>query len=139
MSAAAPWTMIAEDRWVRSDNALVLYDHDATGATSHPWLDRPRGWKAFGPGPSKYNVLHYLRWRRFRAFIRVARKWRSAQAAMAAVDSRYPPGGPLGAEPQVAAETDEIFTTPSPIGESRGKVPYNSHQYTSRISTTNPT
>ena len=131
--------MIAEDRWVRSDNALVLYDHDATGATSHPWLDRPRGWKAFGPGPSKYNVLHYLRWRRFRAFIRVARKWRSAQAAMAAVDSMYPPGGPLGTEPQVAAETDEIFTTPSPIGESRGKVPYNSHQYTSRISTTNPT
>jgi hypothetical protein len=90
-ATSSSWTQTALYRFERPDNAVVLYDHDSQGATSKPWLDRNRGWKAFGPGPASYNFLHYFRAVRLSAPVKVARKWRTAAAAMKAVDAEFPP------------------------------------------------
>ena len=110
---AGEWSMVRKDCWMRSDNAVVLFDHGAVGVTSKPWLKRPRGWKAFGPGESSYNFLHYFRWRRNCSPIKVARKWRTAQAAMEAVDFEFPHGKTPVEKPAVVATPALQFAIPA--------------------------
>lgn len=108
----SPWSQVGKDRWVRTDNAVVLFDHGCVAVTSKPWLKRPRGWKAFGPGEASYNYLYYVRRRRggVGAASKVARKWRTARAAMDAVDAAYPVGQTLA---PAAAPAETLVLTGS--------------------------
>ena len=79
-----------DDRWDRADGACVKIDHTVECSTSRPWLPNYRGWKAWGPGD---NDLLGFKLRRSR--FTIARKFKTAAAAMKAVDAEYPPNAHL--------------------------------------------
>lgn len=81
------WKEIHHRRWQSTDGAVVKIDEATECNTSRPWLPNYRGWKAYGPGPDQGN---YLGFNRRNSGFRVARKFKTAQAAMAAVDEEYP-------------------------------------------------
>jgi hypothetical protein len=88
----ATWKQTGSQRWERSDNAVVYYDHSVECDTSRPWLTGHRGWKAFAPGPEEHNYLSYFRKNRRRVRdTRIARKFKTPEAAMAAVDREFLP------------------------------------------------
>jgi len=90
--------MIAEDGGSGRTTRSCFNDHDATGATSHPWLDRPV--ESVWTGPA-IHVLHYLRGGDSLP------SFGSQEVALCASRQGrggfiYPPGSPRP-EPQVAA------------------------------------
>lgn len=88
----ARWSRVKPAYFRRDDNAVVMFDNDSQGNSTKPWLSRTRGWKAFGPGPDPNNFLCYYRRKEGFPDTKVARKWRTAKMAMAAVDAEHPPG-----------------------------------------------
>lgn len=88
-----PWVKVGAQRYQRPDNAVVRYDHSVECSTSRPWLDGHRGWMAFGPGEVDGNYLacSFRRSRRGRVSrMSTPRKFKTAEAAMAAVDREFP-------------------------------------------------
>lgn len=83
--AEAAWTQKSDSRWERADGAVVR-DVGASSPESKPWLPGHRGWMAFGPGPDEHNYLSMPFGKRFRG----PRKWKTAEAAMRAVDREFP-------------------------------------------------
>lgn len=85
------WVETRKDRWDRSDGAVVKIDHTVECSTSRPWLPNYRGWKAWGPGEN--DLLGFKRrcTRLRRSRFVIARKFKTAQSAMKAVDAEYPP------------------------------------------------
>jgi len=82
-------------RYTRSDGAVVKWDN----SSPHPNPAEPtaRMWTAWEPDPSqKALLMHRGRWRRAQDGTRVRlgfpRRWKTAQAAMDAVDREYPLG-----------------------------------------------
>ncbi len=65
---------------------MVKYDEAAATNTSRPWLPGHRGWMAFAPGDDEHN---FLRWRNRRG-VGIPRKFKTPEAAMAAVDLLHP-------------------------------------------------
>lgn len=82
------WRQISDERWERLDGAVVKYDHTVASNTARPWLPNHRGFMAYGPGPEEFNALCFTR--RNSPF-HVRRKFKTARAAMAAVDQAFPP------------------------------------------------
>ena len=76
------------ERWEAPDGAVVKYDHTVECDTARPWLPHHRGYMAFAPGKSEYNYLKLIR-RNSR--LHIPRKFKTAKAAMKAVDKEYPP------------------------------------------------
>lgn len=93
VSKTSAWVHAHDERWVRCDNAVVRYDHAVECCTSKPWLPGHRGWMAFSPGEGDNGLLGYFprRWKRggFSGMM-VPRKFKSAEAAMRAVDREFP-------------------------------------------------
>lgn len=81
------WKQVHRQRWERDDGAVVKIDETVQCNTSRPWLPNYRGWKAWGPGPEQSNYLGFCR-RNSR--LNIPRKFKTAEAAMAAVDKEYP-------------------------------------------------
>jgi hypothetical protein len=81
------WKEVNARRWVRSDNAVVIIDESVACSTSRPWLPNYRGWMAFGPGDEEHNYLGFMR---KRSLFRIPKKFKTAAAAMRAVDLAYP-------------------------------------------------
>ncbi len=64
----------------------MVYDDDAIGRSSFPWLRRHRNYLAFGPNPAT-DQLVYFRANRRRKF---PRKYTTPGHAIAAIDKRFP-------------------------------------------------
>lgn len=87
------WTEVHSERWVRTDGAVVMWDR----RSPHPNPANPnsRMWTAWEPDPSEH-FISMTRGRRRKApdgrywTPRFPRRWKTAQAAMAAVDKLYP-------------------------------------------------
>jgi len=77
------------DRWDRSDGCCVKIDHSVECNSSRPWLPNYRGWKAFG-NRGEFDALCF---RRCNTRMQIPRKFKSAEAAMLAVDTEFPPDG----------------------------------------------
>lgn len=80
------WTKTREDRWDADDGCVAKIDHTVECNTSRPWLLNYRGWMGYGPGPYQFNALVFKR-RNSRSIVR---KFKTAEAAMRAVDKEYP-------------------------------------------------
>jgi hypothetical protein len=80
------WVQKTSRRWVRSDGAVVKWDD----SSPHPNPEREssRMWTAWEPDPSP----HYLATTRGTSLFIWQRRWKTAAAAMAAVDREYPLG-----------------------------------------------
>lgn len=74
-------------RWERDDGCVVKIDRTTECFTGRPWLPNYRGWMAYGPGDDEHNYLGFTRKRS--PFI-IPRKFKTPEAAMAAVDREYP-------------------------------------------------
>lgn len=74
-------------RWESDDGAVVKIDDVAETCTARPWLPHYRGWVAYGPGPEQHNYLGFFR-RNSR--LNIPRKFKTAAAAMQAVDGAWP-------------------------------------------------
>lgn len=81
------WTKTRDGRWDSDDNAVVKYDHTVECNTAKPWLPNHRGFIAYGPGPSETN---YLGFRRKNSRGTIPRKFKTAEAAMKAIDKHFP-------------------------------------------------
>jgi hypothetical protein len=84
-------------RFDRPDGAAVRYDYQAACHTSNCSLPNHLGWIAFGPGKDNHNYLAKRRRALDRGVLgtqrskaRVPRKFKTATAAMAAVDKEFP-------------------------------------------------
>lgn len=83
------WTQLGRRTWRSDDNAVVKIDSTTECSTSRPWLPNYRGWMAFVPGDSEFEKLTF---ERRNSRFKVVRKFKTAQAAMAAIDKEYPHG-----------------------------------------------
>lgn len=83
------WKQTSRGRWESDDGAVVRIDHTTECSTSCPWLPNYRGWMAFKPGPMDV-VGTQLVFARRNTWMKVTRKWKTAEAAMAVVDEEYP-------------------------------------------------
>lgn len=77
------------DRWDREDGAAVKYSLDYYWA--NPAKPGHRGWLAFGP-TEEQPLFYTLRGSR----AKIHRRWKTAEAAMEAVDEMYPRGTNCG-------------------------------------------
>ena len=100
--APANWLQANGGRWHRSDGCCVRIDLSVVCNTSRPWLPNYRGWIAFG-NRDDHDYLGYKRKGGRRGFIPV--KFKTAQAAMAAVDHVVPKDGSLPT-PRMARRLD---------------------------------
>lgn len=75
---------------MRSDNAVVKIDEIAETLTAKPWLPNYRGWIAYGPGDDNHNCLCF---KRRNSRFSIPRKFKTAKAAMEAVDRDFPEKG----------------------------------------------
>jgi len=71
------------DRWDRPDGAAVIYSKDWYWA--NPANPRHRGWTAYAPDDEQP-----LTFRRRTSKRKHARRWKTAEAAMGAVDREFP-------------------------------------------------
>lgn len=82
------------DRWERKDGAVVLYQHSPY---THYNDKRGRLWIAFPPNSELAMQRPCGRWRRDmhgnEVRLGTPRRWKTAQAAMAAVDKEFPCAG----------------------------------------------
>jgi len=74
-------------RWESDDGAVVKIDAVAETRTARPWLPHYRGWVAYGPGPDQHNYIGFIR-RNSR--MKIPSKFKTASAAMKAVDNVWP-------------------------------------------------
>lgn len=90
------WTEVHWRRWEANDGAVVRWDN----SSPHPNPANPRSrmWIAFGPGADEYDCLKAFRMRRGRrrSDRGYPRRWKTAQAAMRAVDETFPPAVQTG-------------------------------------------
>lgn len=93
-SGSVVWVETRKDRWDRTDGAVVKIDHAVECDTSRPWLPNYRGWKAWGPGDNDLLGFKRRSTRLRRSRFVIARKFKTAQSAMKAVDAEYPPNVP---------------------------------------------
>lgn len=93
MASCEKWTKVDAERWERADGAVVKFDRSTQWLTSQPYLPRHRAWIGYGPGELQTNFLGYHPKRRKRGGRSPNRsmvKFRSAEAAMEAVNKAYP-------------------------------------------------
>lgn len=77
------WTQISSNRWDRNDGAVVEWNQKTP--YSNPANPNARMWIAFGPPPSELYLLQ-----RSKRGFGFPRRWKTAKAAMIAVDTEYP-------------------------------------------------
>lgn len=78
------WTKVNENRFVRSDGAVVMWDQRSPNP--NPGNPRSRLWTAWEPDPSESALFTSRRGSR----LRWPRRWKTAEVAMATVDALYP-------------------------------------------------
>lgn len=83
------WKQVHGRRWISDDGAVVCIDETREG-WNKVWSPNYRGYIAFGPGEENHN---YLSFRRKNSVFVIPKKFKTPQAAMAAVDHEYPPKG----------------------------------------------
>lgn len=78
------WRMVNENRYVRNDGAVVMWDQ----RSPYPNPENPesRLWTAWEPDPSE----RYIGMGRRGSRLTWPRRWKTAEAAMSAVDRLYP-------------------------------------------------
>ena len=79
-----PWREINQDRWVRDDGAVVMWDRRTPN--SNPCNPRALMWTAWEPDPSESAIMRTFRNSRFRS----PRRFGSALTAMMEVDRQFP-------------------------------------------------
>lgn len=86
MSEHIGWTYIHENRCVRRDNAVVMYD--TRSPYPNPGDPNAKMWTAWEPGESN-RALSYQHWH---SRLRSPRRFKTAESAMQAVDREFPLG-----------------------------------------------
>lgn len=99
------WKQTSDSHWIRDDGAVVKFDAQTKGSTIKPWLPQARGWMAFVPW-SNSTFLGYRTGQRLAS--REPAKWaprkfKTAAAAMAALDRAHPPGQEMPPLPALLA------------------------------------
>ena len=77
------WKQVNENRWARSDGAVVMWDHRSPHP--NPTLPSARMWTAWEPDPSD----RYLSRTHRNSVFTSPRRWKTAEAAMLAVDKLF--------------------------------------------------
>ena len=111
------WRKGLHDKWTRSDGAVVRWDQSSP--YPNPANPRSRMWIAFGPEPGgeylRQTSKHGLEW---------PRRWKTAEAAMKAVDREFPEPklrrfseGPVPGPDceSLMPEGAEVFLSPRPL------------------------
>jgi hypothetical protein len=80
------WNKTSDDRYDATDGAVVRYDMAAWLMAARATAEH-RCWIAFSPGKEEHNYLGFYR-RNSR--MRIPRKYKTAEAAMQAVDKAFP-------------------------------------------------
>ena len=86
---ASYWHRKHDRCWERDDGALVMIDAATECCTARPWLPNYRGWIAYGPRDND-GWRDYLWFTRKGSLLHIPRKFKTPEAAMAAVDHAYP-------------------------------------------------
>ncbi len=87
------WKQTSAFRFERTDGCVVAYGREHWGPETNENSPSHRGWVAFGPGKEETNYLGYYpkRWRRGgRSNMRVSIKFKTAEAAIKALEKQYP-------------------------------------------------
>lgn len=78
------WKQINNDRWERSDNAIVSYDERANTMYAKPWSPHHRGWLAYSP-VDEYPISYETK----KGF-KVPKKYKTAASAIKAIERLFP-------------------------------------------------